>query len=89
LGSSDPSRFELPGGLSPQEEAAVLAALEQYFVDTEPSTPDAWTMAGRLDATGMGALQARHAGTGGWRSAVRNTFARTGVPPFHGRGDAG
>ena len=88
MSPSGSSRFELPGGLSPREEAAALAALEQYFADAEPSAPDAWTMAGRLDGTGMGALQARHAGAGGWRSAVRTTFARAGVPPFQGRGDA-
>ena len=82
------SRFELPGGLSPREEAAVLAALEQYFAEAEPTAPDPWTMAGRLDSTGTGALQARHAGAGGWRAGAAMPFARSGVPPFRGRGDA-
>jgi hypothetical protein len=85
---SGSSRFELPGGLSPQDVAAVLAALEQYFADTEPSAPDAWTMAGRLDSTGMGALQARGVRGPSWRSAARMPFARPGVDPFHGRGDS-
>jgi hypothetical protein len=81
------SRYELPGGLSPLEEAAVLAALERYFAEEQAPPPSPWALAGRVDATGVGALQARRA-AGGWRSQTRLPFARRGVPPFHGRGDA-
>jgi hypothetical protein len=83
----DTNRYELPGGLSPQEEAAALAALERYFAEEQAPPPSPWALAGRVDASGMGALQARRL-AGGWRSATRLSFARRGVPPFHGRGDA-
>ena len=86
--STDGRRFELPGGLSSQEENAVLAALERYFAEelAQPSSP--WALAGRTDATGVGALQTRRSAGGGWRASARRPFARSGVPPFHGRGDA-
>jgi hypothetical protein len=85
--SSSGHRFDLPGGLSPSEEAAVIAALERYFAeDEETPSSNPWAMAGRLDATGMGALQTRR--VSGWRAATRMPFARRGVPTFHGRGDA-
>jgi len=82
-------RFELPGGLSPAEEVAVIAALERYFAEDEEGRPaNPWTIAGRLDATGVGALQARGVTGPAWRAGARMTFARRGVDPFHGRGDA-
>jgi hypothetical protein len=80
-------RFELPDGLSASEEAAVLAALERYFAEDQ-ATSSPWALAGRIDASGMGALQTRRLSGSAWRSAVRGTFARAGVPPLHGRGDA-
>jgi hypothetical protein len=81
--------YELPGGLSQHEEAAVLAALEQYFADERGAPSGDWALAGRMEATGVGALQARRlVPGGGWRASGRVPFARTGVPPFHGRGDA-
>ena len=79
-------RFELPGGLRPEEERAIIAALERYF-EGEEYGPDPWAFAGRLDATGTGALQSRSVG-GAWRRAGRSAFARPGVAPFAGRGDA-
>jgi hypothetical protein len=45
-------------------------------------------MAGRLDATGVGALQARGVTGPAWRAGARIPFARRGVPPFQGRGDS-
>jgi hypothetical protein len=79
-------RFEVPPGLSAREERALIAALERYFDEGSPG-PDPWAFAGRLEATGMGALQTRRT-PGAWRRAVRSAFARRGVPPFAGRGDA-
>jgi hypothetical protein len=79
-------RFELPAGLSPPEERALIAALERYLDEGSPG-PDPWAFAGRLDATGMGAVQTRRV-PGAWRRAARSPFARRGVPPFAGRGDA-
>jgi hypothetical protein len=78
--------FEFPPGLSSREERAIIAALERYLDDGNPE-PDPWAFAGRLDATGMGALQTRRV-PGAWRRAIRSAFARRGVPPFAGRGDA-
>jgi hypothetical protein len=83
---SESKRFELPPGLAPGEERALIAALERYLSEDAPG-PDPWVFAGRLDATGMGALQTRRAG-GAWRRATRSAFVRRGVPPFLGRGDA-
>ena len=83
---SENKRFQFPPGLTPSEERALIAALERYF-DEGPPGRDPWALAGRLDATGMGALQTRGAG-GAWRRATRSAFARRGVPPLAGRGDA-
>jgi hypothetical protein len=80
-------RIELPDGLSPREEAAALAALEQYFA-AEQVPPSSWALAGRTDASGMGAVQVRRLTSSGWRAGIRMPFARRGAPPLHGRGDA-
>jgi len=80
--------FELPKDLSPLEEAAVLAALERYFAEEQVASPSLWALAGRVDASGMGALQTRRITGSGWRAGGRMAFARRGVPPFHGRGDS-
>lgn len=78
-------RFELPEGLAGEEERTVLAALERYLRVESPK-PKPWALAGRLEATGLGALQARRLAEGSWR--VRATFARPGVATLQGRGDA-
>jgi hypothetical protein len=80
--------FELPGNLTPLEEAAVLAALDRYFAEEQAPPPNLWALAGRIDASRMGALQTRRATGSAWRAGASTTFARRGVPPFHGRGDA-
>ena len=86
MSSEAARRFEIPAGLSPEEERAVIAALERYLAK-EGGAPHPWAFAGRLDATGMGALQTRWGGEA-WRRAGRSAFTRWGVPPFAGRGDA-
>lgn len=80
-------RFEFSGGLSREEERAVIAALERYFLRESPH-PDPWVLGGRMDATGLGALQTRHQMDAPWRTLSRAPFARRGVPPLTGRGDA-
>jgi len=82
-----PKRFEVPEGLSPLEEQGVLAALERYFAEDQ-GPPSLWALAGRIDASGMGALQARRITGGNWPAGARMPFARRGTPPLHGRGDA-
>ena len=78
-------RFELPGGLSPEEERAILMALERYFVQENPK-PSPWVLQGRIEATGDGALQVRRFAREPWHGQWVE-FARKGVPPVHGRGD--
>ena len=79
-------RFEFPPGLGPDDERAILAALERYFED-EGRGRDPWAFAGRLEATGIGALQTRKI-EGAWRRTTLFAFARRGVAPLVGRGDA-
>jgi hypothetical protein len=83
----DRPRFELPPGLTPEEERAVITALERYFVQESPH-PNPWVLAGRMDAAGIGALQSRRYMDQPWGSPQRHVFVRAGVPPLHGRGDA-
>jgi len=83
---TDGRRFELPDGLSREEERQVFAALERYFRGESPR-PRPWALAGRLEATGVGALQARRLSGDAWR-APAGTFVRPGVFTLEGRGDA-
>ena len=79
-------RFELPEDLSPEQERAVIRALERYFAQESPH-PDRWVLAGRIAASGLGSLQARHYTDSPWGVGTYAPFARRGVPPMHGRGD--
>ena len=85
---SDDRRFELPTDLTPEEERAIIRALERYFARESPH-PDPWVLSGRIDATGFGALQARHHTDDPWGLRAWVPFVRRGVPPQAGRGDAG
>ncbi len=78
-------RFELPGGLTPEEERAILMSLERYFVQENPK-PAPWVLQGRIEATGYGALQVRRFAREPWHGQWVE-FARRGVPPVHGRSD--
>jgi hypothetical protein len=80
-------RFELPDELSVDEERAIIAVLERYFLSENPR-PHPWVLAGRLYATGYGALQARRHVDHPWGTASRHPFARPGVAPMSGRGDS-
>jgi hypothetical protein len=81
-------RFELPEGLTVDEERAIIRALERYFAQESPH-PQPWVLAGRVDAVGLGALQARRYTDAPWEVGTYASFARRGVPPTHGRADAG
>lgn len=78
-------KYELPEGLSPREERAVIAALERYFATEEE---DAWLLAGRVEATGQGALQVRRHTPHAWTDARIFPYTRPGTPRLLGRGDA-
>ena len=80
-------RFRLPDGLDPDEERLILASLERYFRQ-ETTRPNAWSLAGRMEAAGQGALQARRLMNAPWGAIARSPFARHGAPPYHGRADA-
>ena len=77
--------FEVPEGLSKREERAVLEALERYFhTDIE----DAWLLAGRVENTGLGALQVRRHTDHAWTDFRNFHHARRWTTPLRGRGDA-
>ncbi|MGH2545363.1 MAG: hypothetical protein ACRDHH_06040 [Actinomycetota bacterium] len=80
-------RYELPPELSPQEERAVIAALERAL-GTPADRPSSWTLAGRAEAVRQGALQVRRDADRPWTFRGRVPFARPGTPPLRGRGDA-
>ena len=80
-------RFELPPDLTPEEERAVLAALEQVFEHSRTEVPR-WALAGRVEALRLGALQARRDAGSGWGLRAHAPFARRGTSPLVGRGDA-
>jgi hypothetical protein len=83
--SDEDRRFELPEGLSREEERAILNALERYFLQESPK-PNGWVLQGRVEAIGLGALQVRKLVHEPWTGAGAG-FVRRGVPPLHGRGD--
>jgi hypothetical protein len=78
-------RIEVPEGLSPEEERAILMALERYFVAENPK-PSPWVLQGRIDATGLGALQTRRYAHEPWHGQ-HGPYARKGVPSVNGRSD--
>ena len=86
MNGDDERRIELPADLTVEEERAILMALERYFQAESPK-PNTWVLQGRIEATGLGALQVRRYAREPWHSH-RAAFTRKGVPPFHGRGDA-
>jgi hypothetical protein len=78
-------RFDLPPDLAPEEERAILMALERFFLAESPK-PAPWVLQGRIDATGQGVLQVRRYAREPWHGQTA-AFARKGVPPVHGRSD--
>jgi hypothetical protein len=80
-------RYLLPPGLTPEEEHAIVAALDQYFGEST-SRPGPWALAGRVDALRLGALQVRHQVGRPWGGAVGHPFTRRGTEPRVGRGDS-
>lgn len=79
-------RYELPQGIPEEEERAIVAALEQYF-GAGTTRPSPWALAGRLEALGLGALQARHRSERPWNETRLSPYTRRGTEPRAGRGD--
>jgi hypothetical protein len=80
-------RYVLPPGLTPEEERAILAALDDFF-GKGSQRPDAWSLAGRTEALGLGALQIRHQADVPWGGTRLNPYTRRGTEPRVGRGDS-
>ncbi|MGH2723074.1 MAG: hypothetical protein ACRDI0_02210 [Actinomycetota bacterium] len=80
-------RYEPPPDLSPEEERAVLGALDAAL-EASRSRPGAWALAGRVEALRLGALQARRHAERPWVARGDAPFARRGTTPLIGRGDA-
>jgi hypothetical protein len=80
-------RYELPPGISPEEERAILAALDQYF-GAGKVRPSPWALAGRAEGLGLGALQMRHQSLKPWGETRLFPYTRRGADPRSGRGDA-
>ena len=78
-------RVEIPEDLTPEEERAILMALERYFSQESPK-PTPWVLQGRVDATGHGVLQVRKYSRHPW-NGVEAAFVRHGVASLNGRGD--
>ncbi|HEX2030330.1 MAG TPA: hypothetical protein VHL78_02860 [Actinomycetota bacterium] len=80
-------RYDLPADLSPEDQRAVIAALERAMAAARPR-PAPWALAGRVEALRLGALQARHHAAEPWTLRAHVPFARAGTSPLVGRGDA-
>jgi hypothetical protein len=63
-----------------------VAALERVLGGDPRPSP--WTLAGRAESLGMGALQVRREAGTGWTLRAHVPFARRGTKPLLGRGDA-
>jgi hypothetical protein len=79
-------RYELPPDLSPEEERAAIAALEQYF-GARVTRPSPWALAGRAEALRLGALQTRHQADVPWQQVANMPHARRWIEPRAGRMD--
>jgi hypothetical protein len=80
-------RYELPDGLTPDEERAVLAALEGYFASAFVR-PEPWALAGRAEGVAVGALQIRNQSLRPWNEIGPHHYTRRGIETRSGRGDA-
>ena len=80
-------RYDLPPGIPPEEERAILAALDEYF-GTASVRPDPWSLAGKAEALGLGALQIRNQSAQPWGETRLNHYTRRGIEARVGRGDA-
>ena len=80
-------RYDLPPGLTPEEERAALAALDEYFTYASVR-PGAWALAGRAEGSGVGALEIRNQSLRPWNEIGPHHYTRRGIETRSGRGDA-
>jgi hypothetical protein len=80
-------RYELSPNVTPEEERAIIAALEEYF-GTNRVRPSPWALAGRAEGLGLGALQIRFQSDRPWGEIRLNKYTRRGADPRIGRADS-
>jgi hypothetical protein len=80
-------RYELPEDLSPQEERAVVAALDRVL-SVQRGRPTAWALAGRAEALRLGSLRVRRDVDRPWTFRGNAPFVRRGSPRPSGHDDA-
>ena len=80
-------RFEPERKLTPEDERAVLRALEENL-SRSSVRPNPWALAGRAEGLGLGALQIRHQSVLPWGEIRLNPYTRRGTEPRQGRADS-
>ncbi|MEX0832748.1 MAG: hypothetical protein WD757_04185 [Actinomycetota bacterium] len=66
-------RFELPAGLTEEEEQAILVALERYLA-REPVANNTWSESGRAEGVERPGLPSGKRLPNAWRAAVRGPW---------------
>lgn len=80
-------RYELPAGLSPEEERVAIAAIE-WLLERQRPRLNPWTLAGRADNLRIGSLHVRHQTDRPWGFHHELPLAPGGTGPRVGRGDS-
>jgi hypothetical protein len=80
-------RYDLPPGLTADEERAIRTALDAYF-GSGSTRASAWSLQGRAEGLGLGALQVRNQSPHPWGEARLNPYTRLGIESRVGRGDS-
>jgi hypothetical protein len=80
-------RYELPPGLSAEEQRAIDASIDAYF-GYGSVRPEAWRLVARAEGLGLGALQIRNQSLRPWQEPMLSPFTRRGTDTRMGRGDA-
>jgi len=84
-GAHGPVAVEVPSELSSRERTLVIKALERYLVLTS-RRPGPWSLGGRAEGLGLGALQLRFQSVKPWRETRLNPYTRRGTDPRIGAG---
>lgn len=80
-------RYDLPPGLTAEEQRAIVAALDEYL-GYGSMRPGPWMLVGRAEALGLGALQIRNQSVRPWLETMAGPYTRKGIESRVGRGDA-
>ena len=79
--------YALPEGLPPEDERAIIQALERYFTE-EAMPPNPWVLGSRAHNTRTPVRQLRHDTDRPWQQFLRTPTGQRVTPNLHGRGDA-